>query len=123
MRTTRTTATQQTSLWSKALQSLRSRVTAEDWAEISGVVTPEEVTRLVNQLEQKYTKQRIPRYLVKCRRVIEGFRPFMTAVDQYAQVVPQGIGCLAWGSLRIVIEVSPSLSVFDGVGMNLTFNS
>lgn len=83
----------------------------EDWTTITKVTAPEGLRDVVERLTQSYSKHRVPRFLSRCHRIIESLRPFMAAVDVFVQV-DQGIACLVWGSIRVVLEVK---SVFPAL--------
>ena len=93
--------------WDEALQDCKKRLKREDWDRIAGIDTSEGLEIYLSDLQDKYQSRRSARFLRRCNCIVDNLRPFMQAVDQFSQADP-AVACLVWGSIRTVLEVSPS---------------
>lgn len=98
-------------LWADAVKGWQASLDPRDMKAINSTTTLASLEKSISSQKKQYRDETIPKLLDRLDPFFNRLKAFTSAFDTIAQV--HMIGCLTWGSLKIVIEVSIDILTYQ----------
>jgi hypothetical protein len=111
-------AAQLDDIWEQAAAHYRHHLSDRDRKRIKTITSPQELQELTQTLRKEYGDHRVAGALEKTQVFVDQLRSFTRTITIFAQT--DKIASLVWGSLALIVEVSPccrALSRSSRVGL------
>ena len=99
--------------WKDVIRRHETRFTPEDLVEIKKTTKPDDLLGFIKSLDVKDDKSKSSEIL----RRIGMFGSYLNTYERSLDMITQGLaspGCLIWGSIKVVLSVSASLTIPNG---------
>ena|SRR2546421_7007179 len=102
---------QLSTIWNEARAFHNDSLTEHERKHVTEVTSLEELVERASKLKAKYRKHRIVALLRKIHPFLAQLRSFSRIINTLVQSHPE-VAALVWGSVSLILEVSPSTSEF-----------